>query len=181
MTTTPYPVSGTISDTDNSAAVSGASVTVFNRTTPGTNNSNYMSATTNSSGQYIIDLADMPSGYSNGDKLIISASYSGCSVESLHTIDTAAGSHTANMTLMSGTSGSGDSNYYGVLHSVVFSHSAAATIAFYEKNTGVEKLVLRLGSSGTTSVYLGPEGIHFNGGIVRVPSAAGVKCSMVIS
>ena len=66
MTTTPYPVSGVIYDTDGTTELSGCVVGARNITSgvflPAV--SNYVTA---SNGQYTIDLANLTGGYDNGD------------------------------------------------------------------------------------------------------------------
>jgi len=76
MTTTPYPISGIVYDIDGSSVVSGATVTAYNETTGEELPTNAV-ATTNDSRAYVIDLANFPSGYSDGDVIVVKATKSG--------------------------------------------------------------------------------------------------------
>lgn len=67
MTGTPFPVSGTITDM-NASSLEGATVYVYDL-----NNQEGRQATTNSSGQYSVDLANMVNDYEDGDRIIIEA------------------------------------------------------------------------------------------------------------
>ena len=91
MTTTPYPISGIVYDIDGSSVVEGATVTVYNETT-GEELSE--SVTTNSNGEYTVDLANFPSGYSDGDVIVVKATKSGTDKikEYRTTVDTSQGS-----------------------------------------------------------------------------------------
>jgi len=72
MAVTPYIVSGTISDKDSIARGSGITVTVTD-TTLGESTT----ATTNSSGNYVADLANLTSDYSVGDAISVIVSTTG--------------------------------------------------------------------------------------------------------
>ena len=78
-TYTPFPIDGIVLDIDGSTALNAAKVIVLNATT-----AERTSGITNSSGQFILDLANLTSGYSNGDKLQITAFYgTGTAIRSL--------------------------------------------------------------------------------------------------
>jgi hypothetical protein len=66
MTATPYAISGHVYDTDGTTAIQGAVVSAKN-----VNNNEFLPNTahdvTNSAGEYTIDCANFPSGYTDGD------------------------------------------------------------------------------------------------------------------
>ena len=90
MPSTPYIVSGTVfvgsfeGETKASTTVSGGGKTVNLHVSDGTTtkadvavvlvcNGEELSTTTNALGQYVLDLANLPSGYSTGDSFVITA------------------------------------------------------------------------------------------------------------
>jgi len=92
MTRTPYPISSTVYEEDGSTVLAGAVVTVFSVT-----NQEWMAeadeGVTNTNGEYIIDIANLPTAYANGDKLQILIYKGNKVIEYRHTVDTATGSH----------------------------------------------------------------------------------------
>jgi len=96
----PYPISGYVYDIDGSTAAEGAVVTALNGTTGEELATPYQS-TTNASGEYSIDLANLTSGYSNGDKIVVKVTYSGTDKikEYATTVVVATGYEEKNLTL----------------------------------------------------------------------------------
>jgi len=88
----PYVVYGTVTDS-NSALVASIRVTARNDTSGETTN-----ATTNASGEYAIDLANLTSGYVNTDRITIICSYGLEEQESSFLIS--ADTHSVNLTLV---------------------------------------------------------------------------------
>lgn len=82
MTSTPYPVTGIIYSLDGSIAEASATVTAINTST-----GERTSETTNSDGQYILDLANFASGYSDGDSVVIRATNGTNSVTTMIGVD----------------------------------------------------------------------------------------------
>lgn len=70
MPSSSYPISGVIKDIDNSTLLSGVTVTAYNDTT---DEEISITSTTNSVGEYSLDLANLVSGYSNGDYVVLKA------------------------------------------------------------------------------------------------------------
>lgn len=105
MTSLPFPITGTITDSGGSVA---GSVTVYARNE--TNNES-ISVTTNSSGEYTLDLANFSSGYLTSDYVTIYCSFQSEYAES--TILISDGTHTVNLTLASITN-PGTINYCSV-------------------------------------------------------------------
>ena len=74
MVTIPHPVSGTILDTDGVTALSGATVTLYNREDESTTTD-----TTNSSGAYVVDAANLKNSqgvlvvFTDGDNIVVEA------------------------------------------------------------------------------------------------------------
>lgn len=93
----PYPISGTILDV-NSVAIENAIVEVYNL-----RNAEFISTKTDSSGGYIVDLANLTSDYVDNDLILVRA-YKGGKLfkfkESEQTVDTGVGSLTVNLTLI---------------------------------------------------------------------------------
>ena len=98
ITENPYPVSGIIKDVDNSTVLKDVIVTAYNETK---NEEITVTSTTNSSGEYTLDLANFPTDYENGDTIILKATKSGTDKikEYRFTIDTGEGSEEKNLTL----------------------------------------------------------------------------------
>jgi len=93
MSAVPYPISGIIYDSD-SEVLNGVTVSVIN-----TDSNEELTTTTNSSGEYILDLANLTSGYRNGDLISIYSSYGRRYSEQFHTVVTSTGYGTKNLTL----------------------------------------------------------------------------------
>lgn len=81
MPVTPFPVSGTVYDTDGTTAL--ASVKVICRNVTNNETQNY---TTNSSGQYLFDLGNFSSGYLVGDEISLFVSYGSYYKEVIFTV-----------------------------------------------------------------------------------------------
>ena len=75
MPNTPYIIAGIVTDTDGSTILANATVNLLNSTTTESLDSTYQ-VTTNSSGEYVIDGANLTSGVSEGDSLTVEATSS---------------------------------------------------------------------------------------------------------
>ncbi len=82
MTSTPYPISGTVKDAD-SVALNNVIVSIINIDT-----NEELTVTTNALGEYVVDLANLTSGYTIGDIISIYASYGRYYDEEFHTTTT---------------------------------------------------------------------------------------------
>ena len=89
----PYPISGTITDR-NSTALASLTISVMNVATGET-----QSTTTNSSWFYLVECANFTSGYTNGDEISIWASSGRYYKEELHTIDASVGAGEKDLSL----------------------------------------------------------------------------------
>ena len=92
MSNLPYPVNGTVKDSG-SNAISTRVILRNDRT------GEKLSATSNSSGQYLFDAGNFTSGYVNTDRLTVICSYGDEEKESSFLISDYGGGHTVNLTL----------------------------------------------------------------------------------
>jgi len=90
----PYPISGLVYDTDGTTLLQSVRVSLTNTT-----NTSSLDTTTNSSGEYLFDLANLSNGYSNGDIISLYVSYGRYYTEVLHTVDTSSGIYAVNLTI----------------------------------------------------------------------------------
>lgn len=90
----PYPIDGVVYESDGTTAVASALVSAMN-----VSNGEIVEATTNGSGQYLIECANFPSGYSDGDVISLWVSSGRYYKEELHTIDISVGAGTENISL----------------------------------------------------------------------------------
>ena len=97
MALTTYNVSGKVYASDSSTPFPDVEVIVRNTTT----NSEILD-TTDSNGDYSIDLADLSGGYDNGDSLEITANLGSFYKQETATVNTGVGSTTQNLTLATG-------------------------------------------------------------------------------
>ena len=162
----PYPIDGTIYDLDGSTAVNQAQVVVLDSTS-----GERISMKTNSSGQFILDIANLASGYSNGDKLQITATYgSGSAIRSLskrHTVDTGLGAYSVgSMVLHEGEEPFGTCT-------ITFAGATSTTdqtVSWYDRNDNVVFKLSMLAK--TTSTYpFGYLGQKMDGGFIRAFSS----------
>lgn len=93
----PYPISGTIIKSDGTA-YEGVYISLKNMTADEWIKGEGI-VTSSSNGQYIIDAGNLPSGYSNGDKLLIVYYIGDYREETFHTIDTNIGSWENDITI----------------------------------------------------------------------------------
>lgn len=93
MPSTPYPISGTVSD-NSSTLLNGVLVSVVN-----TESNEELTTTTNSIGEYAVDLANLTSGYTIGDKISVYASYGRYYDEEFHTTASSPGYGSVTLTL----------------------------------------------------------------------------------
>ncbi len=93
MPSNPYNLNITLLDTDGSTPAISKLVTARDETTAET-----ISDTTDGSGQVILNLGDLDSGYTNGDVITIYSVDGSKTVYELHTVDTDTGSFTTTLT-----------------------------------------------------------------------------------
>jgi len=86
MPATPYPVSGTLYDTDGSTALSNVKIVLTN-----VNDNTELTTTTDSSGGFMFDLANLSGAYSNDDEIALYAAYGRYYDEHIFTVDVTVG------------------------------------------------------------------------------------------
>jgi len=167
MVYTPYPVDGVVYDVDGVNVVNNSTVVALNTTT-----GEKISMKTNSLGQFILDLANLTSGYSNGDALQVTATYgSGSAIRSLskrHTVSTVAGAYAiGNMVLHPGEDHFGDCN---LTFAFITSDTTTRYCDYYDRN---DNLIFRISSiaSSTAEMAFGYLGIRMDKGFIRVFSS----------
>ena len=107
-TQVPYPISGTVTVQRSYGAtasnVEGARVWIYDKT-EGTKKIAFIAqedihiTTTNSSGQYILDVANLTSAYSDNDSVEVWVEVEGYRLRTIHTLSVGAGSGTVNIVL----------------------------------------------------------------------------------
>jgi len=171
MPRTPYPIDGVVYDRDGTTLVSGATVIILD-----VNLNEKISAKTNASGEFLLDLANLTSDYSNGDKIQVTAVYGlGSAQRSLskrHTVVTATGYYSAgDMVLHAGSEPFADSFITFVSHSN--SHSAGLYVDFYDRKNDafvfrVESTAASATTGDTAILPIGYLGVKMDGGFIRV-------------
>jgi len=176
-----YPIDGLVYDVDGSTVVSGAVVIVLNVTT-----GERTSTTSNGIGGFILDLANLASGFTNLDKLQITASYGrGSGARSLsrrHTVNTAIGFYNAgNMVLHPGT------DPFLTCHITFAGHSNAHTaklyVNFYDRTYDVLVFSIEAPLGGSAPFPFGYLGQKMDGGFIKIfeDETAGRSVTSVIS
>ena len=179
MAYTPFQVDGTVLDTDGSTAVNKAKVVILNTTT-----GERTAETTNSSGQFVGDLANLTSGYSNGDKIQTTVTYgTESSIRSLtkrFTVVLTDGSKAlGNIILHPGEDPFTTCNI--TFAALTNSTAGGLYVDFYNRN---DILVFRIDCGAATSIAfpIGYLGVKMDGGFVRVfeSEASGSLNSLVV-
>lgn len=94
MAGTPHPVSGNIFDTDGTTPINNVRVSILNAVT-----NEAKAVLTNQSGEYLVDLANYPSGFTDGDDISIYASYGRNFKESVQIVNINTGYTEADLTI----------------------------------------------------------------------------------
>lgn len=160
-----YPCSGIISDVDGTTAMEGATVTAYNCTKhewlP-----DDMKGTTNAAGEYIIDLANFPTDYSDGDKVHILAYYGNKHIDVRHTIDIGVGSFEQNMYLHDGEPWLMDTRIEAI--HVSNENAAAKYVDIYDRYNDARRIRISVGIGQSHSIYFGKKGFLCQDGICIV-------------
>uniref|UniRef100_A0A6H1ZRV1 Uncharacterized protein n=1 Tax=viral metagenome TaxID=1070528 RepID=A0A6H1ZRV1_9ZZZZ len=161
----PYPISGYVYDIDGITVLANIKVTAIN-TTQGNRLPNTAIATTNSLGEFIIDLANLPTDYANNDKIHIVAYTIKKSLDSRHTVDTVAGSYSHNMVLHWTTAHLADCYLVGIV--VANSYTGGLYVDLYDRGQPEHRIIrIEVAAGETESVFLGDSGKFFTGGICK--------------
>lgn len=165
----PYPVTGTVYDTDGTTVVSGAQVKIINVT----NSGDSITVTTDAVGEFVADLADdgFSTDYANNDKLQMVAYVNSRPKASWyrHTVNTILGFWTIGaMYLHAGNLNIGSTR----LNAFVIANHTGAVGQVDLRDVENDDLILsvELPTNGTSTAYLA-QGIKFLGGICIVREA----------
>jgi len=179
MTTTPYPIGGTVKDIDASTLVEGATVIVKNAT-KGTQ----LSTTTNSIGEWLIDLANFTGAtpYADNDVIYVIIDYPNRYEHYRTTVDTAVGAETKNLILRAGSNPASTSqfNYGGCrLYAGTISNASggALTVDLYEIESDTRKCRFQVPTVSSHSFHYGKMGLEFRGGILVLTGGTGGAAS----
>ena len=176
-----YSINGKVYDRDGATVLENTIVIVLDVTT-----GERTSVKTNSVGEFILDLNNLASGYSNGDKLQITATYkSDGSIRSLsrrHTVDMGIGFvDLGNMVLHSGE------EPLNTCHIVFASHTnstgAGLYVDFYDRTNDVLIFRIEAPTGDSRQFSIGYLGKKMEGGFIRVfeSEASGSSEALVIS
>lgn len=169
MTTTPYPISGKVYDLDGSTALANATVTCYN-VTQGKWLPSDKFATTNSSGEYAIDLANIPGGYENSDLIQVVAwnSQRTYSMNHRFTVNTGTGSEEKDLYLHVGGPVNGSANVCGA--TVTNSTAGGLYVHLYDRKNDHKILPIECPAGDTKHLHFGygRAGYFFEGGICPV-------------
>lgn len=160
-----YAASGIVFDTDGSTKVSGAIVVAFNGTKGSVLPSNAQ-ITTDATGEYTLDFANFPGGYSQGDVIFVTAFKGMKSIDYKHTIDTATGFVSKNVSLHFGEANLGSCR----IVNIAFVTTANGNATFFDRKTA-DVLFQSQDLLGTPSnAYFGEMGIPAQGGVATIYS-----------
>lgn len=161
---TPYPVDGRIYDQNGSTAVNGATVVILNITSQ-----EKISGSTDAAGDFLLDLANLTSGYLIGDRIQITAFYGdGSGRRSLSKRYTLAGtSYSAgNFVLHSGEEPFGTCHITFV--SLTNSTAGGLYVDFYDRSNDVKVFRIECLGGYYADFGIGYLGKRMDGGFIRV-------------
>lgn len=163
MPTSSFPITGKIYDRDGSTVINGVTVIVFDVTL-----GQKTSVTTNVLGEFIADLSNLASAWTEGDKLQITAFYGdGSARRSLskrYTVKTSDGSYDiGNMILHAGEEPFGKATITYAHHTA----TANANVDFYDRNDNFVFNIRVLANSFAVAP-IGYLGKIMDGGFIRV-------------
>ena len=172
-----YVFDGIVYDTDGTTALASANINVLDVKT-----GESVKEVTNSSGQYSLDLNTLPSSFTNGDLIIVSAfksSENGYEVvrkytEYATTINTVNPGESVNLYVMLGERGWDNAKTSCYIKSVTVynGHTGTIILNFYERKTGELKLKVSCVTVATANFVLATSGLGvvMNEGYSVVPS-----------
>lgn len=176
-TAPPYPIGGVIYDINGSTAVVGAYVTVRNFT-----KNSQLVTTTNASGEYLIDLANLPfttlPPYENADVIYVMANYPNRYEHYRTTVNTTTGYETKNLTLRAGKDPMGLSALsYGSVWlyggTIDNPSGSALYVDLYEAMTDTRLARFNVPTVTAHSFTYGKIGLEFKGGILVLTAGTG--------
>lgn len=175
MVNSPYPISGVVYDTDNSSVAASINMIAYNQRT-----AESITATTNALGEYVLDLANLTSGYDSGDVIFVSAYSDYRSIDYRTTTsagDDVGGSESKNLYLMWGNSHA----YFNTrLISGVVTNTAASqgNVKFYDRAHDYELFEMRVPANDTRTFNFVKPLCGVLSGLCRVPSANTMKATI---
>jgi len=163
----PYPVSGTVYDVNGTTAKASVVLTAKNITT-GEWIKESRRATSSATGEYILDLADFPSGYTNGDVVqVIACDTTGYkTLDVQHTIDTVTGILEKDIILHNGEIFMDTIRVSSLI--VTNSTGGGLKVDFYDRKNNFKRVSVECPAGDTKVVYFGKIGLRFDGGICRI-------------
>lgn len=181
MPRTQYPISGVVYDTDGTTKMTSGIVVLINTTL----DERISDESIESDGSFSVDAANTTTEYSNGDKLqvLIYNSNNTKSTEFRHTLDTGETGYNKGDVYMHWTQ---SVLRTARLKSLVVSNkhdSNEYTVDLYNREDDEVLLTIDVGTNDTKSIFLGLEGLKFDGGIcvIRQSDAANtVEVQMVV-
>lgn len=180
MPQTAYSISGVAYDVDGSTKMTSGYVTVFNTT-----NNEQETGSIESDGSFGVDIANMTTDYSNGDKLqvVVYDTNKVKSTEFRHTVDTSGEGYNVGNVYLHWTIPIMEES---TLLALVLSNkddSAEYTVDFYRRSDDSKLLSCDVGVNTTLSPNLGFKGIKFANGICvirEVDTANTIEVVMVV-
>jgi hypothetical protein len=162
-----YPISGILYDVDGSTAMASAFVTAFN-TTKGEAMRASGICTTSALGEYAIDLGNLPSGFSNADKIQVLAytSDNQKSINFRHTVNTAVGSYAKSPVLNYGEPRPSTCRMVAVV--VTNTTAGALSVDFYDRKYDNVRLSVKVPATDTKIVFFCNPGLKFESGICPI-------------
>jgi len=166
MTTTPFPISGKVYDVDGSSVVGNIKVVAYDYT-----KDKSVETTTNSSGEYTLDLANIPGGYDLTDTIYLYAYTNG--------------KHGVVRAILSSSDTSWEQDIYlkeGELVlwdckviSILASCGDAKSVMLVEKETERIKGLVNVSAGGTINHYFGKPDIVMKGGFWVILAPTGIN------
>ena len=169
MPSPPYTVSGTIYDIDGSTKLLAAQVTAYNVTTK-----EKTSVTSDVSGNFILSLSNLASGYTLGDRIVLSVQYGGGSSSAVRSLSkrrtTADGDNgvweVGNLVLHEGGEAWGTCYIAFAHHSN--SSSGGLYVDFYDRENDVRVFRIECPAGDSESIFPSWPGIKMDGGYIRI-------------
>lgn len=181
MVYVPYPLSGLVKDVDGSTVLENIIVTAYDF-----NTKEYISSVTNSSGEYMLDLANLTSGYSNGDVIYLTAITNNTSNIKKYehyrtTVSTSNGLEEKNLTLRVGTDPvlpPAKRNFGGYVNLLSgYISETAGTARYITLREAATDLriggIINVAANGTTNWHHSKYGLQYAGGIYVLDAGVG--------
>lgn len=168
---TSFPISGVLYD-ETATALASTIVYAYNQT-----NNEYTSSTTNSSGEFTLDLANMSTQWVVGDRIWVYSVKEGNNAVMTAKITTGDSFwendlYMKNGELLIDVSSNSVKQSWSVV-SAIASCTSAKSVVFVEKKSGQQRFLLNVAANSTTSVHFGKAGIPMQDGFWVLPMTQG--------